>query len=53
MKIKNNKIKLEVRPIYKIGKGHNDHISGSGKHDNRPRKMRTRSSTNSFYINDY
>jgi hypothetical protein len=39
---KNIKIKINVKPIWKIGMGHNDHISGSGKHDSRPKRGRTR-----------
>lgn len=40
--MKKQKIKLEVRPIWAIGKGHNSHRSGSGQHDNRPNRQRTR-----------
>ncbi len=37
------KIKLNVRPIWAIGKGHNTHRSGSGvHHDKRSRRARTR-----------
>jgi len=50
---KNNKIKIDVRPIYKLGKGHSTHISGSGNHDNRPKRMRTRQSNNFNAINEY
>ena len=40
--MKKIKIKLNVRPIWEIGKGHNEHRSGSGSHDNRPKRQRTR-----------
>lgn len=50
--MKNNKIKINVKPIYKIGKGHNNHIGGSGEHDNRPNRLRTRSAINRKYINE-
>jgi hypothetical protein len=45
-------IKINVKPIYKIGKGHSNHISGSGNHDNRPNRLRTRGSANRKYINE-
>lgn len=40
--MKKIKIKLEVRPIWAIGKGHNNHLSGGGQHDSRPKRQRTR-----------
>lgn len=40
--MKKIKIKLNVRPIWEIGKGHNEHRSGSGSHDSRPKRQRTR-----------
>lgn len=51
--MKKQKIKLEVRPIWAIGKGHNDHRSGSGQHDNRPKRLRTRQARNSKAIADW
>lgn len=46
-------IKINVKPIYKIGKGHSNHISGSGNHDNRPKRQRTRSAINRKTIDEY
>lgn len=41
--MKNTTIKLNVRPIWQIGKGHNPHRSGAGTHgDRRSRRVRTR-----------
>ena len=37
---------LNVRPLWELGKGHNDHRSGSGQHDNRPKRLRTRGANN-------
>jgi len=39
---KNFTIKLNLKPVWEIGKGHASHLSGSGQHDNRPKRMRTR-----------
>lgn len=50
--MKNDKIKLDVKPIWKIGKGHNVHQSGSGQHDNRPKRLRTRGSRNRQALGD-
>jgi hypothetical protein len=39
---KNIVVKLNVRPLWEIGNGHNSHISGSGQHDHQPKRLRTR-----------
>ena len=39
-------VKLNVKPIWQIGKGHSPHRSGSGTHDSRPKRQRTRGSAN-------
>lgn len=37
------RIKIDARPIWAIGKGHNQHRSGGGVHaDRRGRRLRTR-----------
>lgn len=46
MSKRNFKIKLNVRPIWKIGHGHNQHLSGSGNHDSRGKRLRTRCAQN-------
>lgn len=51
--MKKQKIKLEVRPIWAIGKGHNSHKSGSGQHDNRPKRLRTRQARNIQAMNGW
>jgi hypothetical protein len=51
--MKKQKIKLNVRPIWAIGKGHNDYRSGSGEHDNRPKRLRTRGDQNRQAMNDW
>jgi hypothetical protein len=41
--MKTDTIKLNVRPLWRIGKGHNPHRSGAGVHgDRRTRRVRTR-----------
>lgn len=46
-------IKLSLRPVWEVSKGHNDHMSGSGQHDNRPKRLRTRGDANRKAIGDY
>lgn len=37
------RISIQPRPIWRLGKGHNEHRSGSGVHaDRRTRRQRTR-----------
>lgn len=43
---KNIVLTLSVRPVWELGKGHNDHRSGGGQHDNRPKRLRTRGANN-------
>lgn len=46
-------ITLNVRPLWEIGKGHSEHRSGSGLHDNRPKRMRTRGAAKRNAMRDY
>lgn len=46
-------IRLNVKPIWEVGRGHADHISGSGTHDNRPKRQRTRGDANRKAMRDY
>lgn len=50
--MKKQKIKLDVRPIWQIGKGHNSHLSGAGTMDHRPKRLRTRSSQKRNAVDD-
>lgn len=45
-------ISLNIRPVWKLGKGHNNHRSGSGTHDSRPKRQRTRGSANRRAMED-
>lgn len=46
-------LKLNLKPFWEISKGHHDHMSGSGTHDNRPKRERTRGAANRKAIRDY
>lgn len=41
------KIWIELKPLVlsKVRRGHHNHKSGSGIHDNRPKRQRTRAAT--------
>lgn len=39
---KSEKINLNLKKIWEVSKGHQEHDQGCGKHDSRPRKERTR-----------
>lgn len=36
-------IKIQDKPPWKVKKGHPTHRGGAGVHDNRPKRVRTRS----------
>lgn len=46
-------VHLNVKPIWEVGRGHAGHISGSGNHDNRPKRSRTRGDANRKTLRDY
>lgn len=46
-------VKLNLKPVWEISKGHQGHMSGSGTHDNRPKRERTRGSANRKAVEDY
>lgn len=49
-----DKIKLNVKPSWKVSRGHSEHRSGAGVHqDKRARRERTRSSQQRKAINEY
>lgn len=49
---KNTVVKINVKSIWEIGMGHNAHMSGSGQHDNRPKRQRTRGDQRRRAVND-
>jgi hypothetical protein len=49
---KNMVVKLNIKAVWKIGTGHHVHQSGSGQHDNRPKRLRTRGDKNRKAMND-
>jgi hypothetical protein len=46
-------IKLNTKPAWKVSRGHSAYRSGTGKHDNRPRKLRTKTSQKKQAIRDF
>ena len=48
---KSDKIRIKAEDI-KVSTGHQPHITGTGKHDNRPKRERTRSNVNKKAIKD-
>lgn len=46
-------VKLNVKPSWKIGKGHTTHRGGSGVHDSRPNRQRTRGAASRKAIRDF
>jgi hypothetical protein len=49
---KNIVVKLNVRPWWEIGHGHAEHRSGSGQHDHRPKRLRTRATEKRMAMTD-
>jgi hypothetical protein len=47
------KVKINPRKIWQLPKGHSQHQSGSGEHDNRPKRLRTRQAKNTQAMRDY
>jgi hypothetical protein len=50
-KNKKTTITVTIDPL-KVSKGHSPHRGGAGKHDNRPRKLRTKRAQNQRAIRD-
>ena len=46
-------IKLDTKPVWKVSRGHSDYRGGAGKHDNRPRKLRTKTAQKNQAIRDF
>ena len=46
-------IKIKTKKIWEISKGHTAHRSGSGIHDNRPKRQRTRQAQKSSWKRDF
>ena len=50
--MKKQTLQLNVRPLWKLGKGHNAHLSGAGQMDSRPKRQRTRQAQKRKAIGD-
>jgi len=46
-------IEINTKPAWKVSRGHAEYRGGAGKHDNRPRKLRTRASQKNQAIRDF
>jgi len=46
-------IHINTKPVWKISRGHADYRGGAGKHDNRPRKLRTRAAQKNQAMKDF
>jgi hypothetical protein len=46
-------VKLNVRPLWEVGRGHASHLSGGGSHDHRPKRLRTRGDSNRKAMRDF
>ena len=46
-------IELKTKPTWKVSRGHSAYRGGAGKHDNRPRKLRTRAARKNQAIRDF
>ena len=46
-------VKIKVRKQWEVARGHAEHISGSGSHDSRPKRLRTRSNQQKFFMREY
>ena len=50
---KYGKLKVSTKKPWEVGRGHNSHRSGSGTHDSRPRRLRTRLQSSKKAIEEY
>lgn len=46
-------ISLNLKKVWEVPRGHCEHISGTGVHDNRARRERTRGAANRKAFRDY
>ena len=46
-------IKLNLKKVWELPRGHEDHLTGTGVHDNRPKRLRTRGAANRKAIRDF
>jgi len=50
---KYGKVKVSTKKPWEVSRGHNSYRSGSGNHDNRPRRVRTRMDIRRRAIDEY
>ncbi len=47
------KISLNLKKVWELPRGHEEHLTGTGVHDNRPKRERTRNAANRKAIREY
>ena len=50
---KYGKVKVSTKKPWEVGRGHHAHRSGSGTHDSRPRRLRTRMDAKKKALQDF
>lgn len=51
--MKTKRIKINVKPVWLVAKGHPEHRSGAGQHDCRVRRLRTRGAVANRILQDW
>lgn len=51
--MKTIRIKINIKPIWCAAKGHPEHRSGAGQHDNRVKRLRTRGAVVNRILQDW
>ena len=46
-------ISLNLKKVWELPRGHEDHLTGTGIHDNRPKRLRTRGAANRKAMREY
>lgn len=46
-------ISLNLKKVWELPRGHEDHLTGTGVHDNRPKRIRTRGAANRKAIKEF
>ena len=46
-------VKISPRKVWELGLGHNAHRPGSGVHDSRPKRQRTRREQTEAYVKEW
>lgn len=47
------KISLNLKKVWELPRGHEEHLTGTGVHDSRPKRERTRNAANRKALREY